>query len=307
MAENNAVTDFYETAPEDSEFISRIPEEIRYLRGAIRSAMAGEHVEIQTGNVVTGARHKMGAGRAYVGTYGSTGTMTGLNPAGNAISTSISSAATALADVGRFCVDVSDDYSIGVFANDAAEEGTAVWTYASVRAFQGTAVGTMYAASNSWKNLQIENNEWFVARNAADDDEVSVVKLDASDHVELPASAHLSTSDDPVDDKDIVPKAYVDQFGSAAWTPSAYTGGESVTYPNGMIEKSGNFTHTADNGIISFAAAFPTTCVNAMVCQGDTASLSFNIGCTGMAAVQMLVYNDNGQFGATTRWWARGY
>lgn len=222
MAENNAVVDFYETAPEDSEFISRIPAEIRFLRGAIRSAMGGEHAEIQTGNVVTGARHKMGAARIYVGTYGSTGAMTGLNPAGIDLSTSISTAATALADVGRMCVDVSDDYSLGIFANDVAAEGTSLWTYATVRGFKGTAYGPMYAASNSWRNLQVDNADWILGRNVADDDEVNIIKLNTADVPEIFVGAILSTSIDPVDDRGIAPKKYVD---SIALTLDSYTAG----------------------------------------------------------------------------------
>jgi hypothetical protein len=56
-------------------------------------------------------------------------------------------------------------------------------------------------------------------------------------------------------------KAYVDS--ATNFTPSAYTGGESVTLPNGLIIKFGTFTSTIDTDqTFSFDTAFPTACVS---------------------------------------------
>ena len=44
------------------------------------------------------------------------------------------------------------------------------------------------------------------------------------------------------------------------WSPTSYTGGESVTFPNGLIMKMGSKTFTGGSGSVSFGTAFPTAC-----------------------------------------------
>ena len=58
-------------------------------------------------------------------------------------------------------------------------------------------------------------------------------------------------------------KAYVDASSTDGFTPSTYSGEESVTFPNGLIIKFGTFTSTSDGDqTFSFDTAFPTACVS---------------------------------------------
>ncbi len=43
------------------------------------------------------------------------------------------------------------------------------------------------------------------------------------------------------------------------WSPTSYVGAESVTYPNGMIKKTGTVTSAATSGTVTFAVAFSTS------------------------------------------------
>jgi len=66
-------------------------------------------------------------------------------------------------------------------------------------------------------------------------------------------------------------KAYVDSY--PGFSPASYAGGQSVTFPNGLIWKYGSQTLTnssyADT-TVTFAAAFPTSCVSVMITSRDT-------------------------------------
>jgi len=81
-------------------------------------------------------------------------------------------------------------------------------------------------------------------------------------------------------------KAYVDSVSS--FTPSSYSGGESVTLPNGLIMKFGSVTASISGTSVSFGAAFPNGVVSALACPNNGATLTQGSGYSGKAAVDSL-------------------
>lgn len=51
------------------------------------------------------------------------------------------------------------------------------------------------------------------------------------------------------------------------WSPTAYAGGESVTFPNGLIFKHGIKARTGTLTTITFGTAFPTGVVSCNACE----------------------------------------
>ena len=70
-------------------------------------------------------------------------------------------------------------------------------------------------------------------------------------------------------------KAYVDTTAgpTVGFTPTSYTGGESVTFPNGLIIKFGQQTINVAGGNITFGTAFPNACISV---QGTAKSADSN-------------------------------
>ena len=107
--------------------------------------------------------------------------------------------------------------------------------------------------------IRLQNNANLTARNAAGDDDVNLIKANASDLVEIPDGAVLASSAAPTVDAGIANKKYVDdQVDTQNMTPSTYTGQESITFPNGAIRKCGKITQTGFGATITFDEAFPT-------------------------------------------------
>ena len=81
-------------------------------------------------------------------------------------------------------------------------------------------------------------------------------------------------------------KAYVD--GGGGFTPASYTGGETTTFPNGLIIKFGQVTLSAAAGSITFGTAFPNACISV---QDSTIALdsSKNMGITAFSATAITV------------------
>ena len=102
-------------------------------------------------------------------------------------------------------------------------------------------------------------------------------------------------------------KAYVDENGS--FTPSTYTGGESVTLPNNLIMKFGTQSVAADGtSAVSFATAFPGGITQVQL----TFQTLINVGSdAGLSASSQLVTGFTLQSGAanteTVAWMAIGY
>jgi hypothetical protein len=96
-------------------------------------------------------------------------------------------------------------------------------------------------------------------------------------------------------------KAYVD--GGGGFSPSAYTGEESVTLPNGLIMKWGISTLDGAGDTITFGTAFPNAVVN-VIGNEVGADTSSNLGVTSFSAT---VINVNPTSSGTYHWQAIGY
>jgi hypothetical protein len=72
------------------------------------------------------------------------------------------------------------------------------------------------------------------------------------------------------------------------FTPSPYAGEESITFPNGLIMKTGRTERTSTNTSVSFSTPFPTAIVAASVTIEDTSNgnvdAAANIGSTRSAS-----------------------
>lgn len=98
-------------------------------------------------------------------------------------------------------------------------------------------------------------------------------------------------------------------FVRNGFSPVSYTGGESVTFPNGLIMKWGSQTVTGDSqGTVTFGAAFPNACISAQATlafdgfqNNDAGCGVFNLGTTGLT-----LRNGFGLSGAIN-WFAIGY
>jgi len=109
-------------------------------------------------------------------------------------------------------------------------------------------------------------------------------------------------------------KKYVDDnVGSANYTPTSYTGGESVTFPNGLIIKSGyDASVTASSTEAkTFSTAFPNGVVSAIANVEHTAPLggNTNIYISSLSKTGFTAVNDNDDNGQAVGyyWMAIGY
>lgn len=118
----------------------------------------------------------------------------------------------------------------------------------------------------------------------------------------VPSEVTIFDEDDFVSDSDTgVPtqqstKAYVDTAITASetdgYTPTSYTGQQSIEHPNGYIMKFGTRT---GNGSVTFDTPFPTAAVNAQVSVGPTGSGS-GVECTvqALSTTSITLWNNLG-------------
>ena len=102
-------------------------------------------------------------------------------------------------------------------------------------------------------------------------------------------------------------KAYVD--GAPNFTPSTYTGEESVTFPNGLIMKWGKKNCTGDgNTAVSFGTGFPTACVNVQCTHNFSITVSNDSGVAAISVSQGGFTIRNGEgYAGDIFWQAIGY
>jgi len=100
-------------------------------------------------------------------------------------------------------------------------------------------------------------------------------------------------------------KAYVDTTAAptVGFTPTSYTGGESVTFPNGLIMKWGIVSLSSSGATITFAEAFPNAVINV---QGGAvgADTTANLGVTSFTKTQIVC---NPSVTSTYHWQAVGH
>ena len=96
------------------------------------------------------------------------------------------------------------------------------------------------------------------------------------------------------------------------WIPRAYVGGESITYPNGMIFKSGLSGHIAANNSldITYGTPFPSG-IKSMACSYLYGATTYNESCSIKQKVGSLlsVATIRNDIGATANvyWQAWGW
>jgi hypothetical protein len=103
-------------------------------------------------------------------------------------------------------------------------------------------------------------------------------------------------------------KAYVDNSSTDGFTPTSYTGEESVTLPNGLILKWGSVSVGADSTAnATFGTAFPNAIVSAQATLGsdfnpgnDAGCAVYNLSTTG------LTVRNGWQGTVTINWHAIG-
>jgi hypothetical protein len=73
-------------------------------------------------------------------------------------------------------------------------------------------------------------------------------------------------------------KAYVDTTAgpTVGFTPTSYTGTESVTLPNGLIMKFGEGTASSGTGTVTYGAAFPNAVISVNISPRDSSTRSSN-------------------------------
>lgn len=97
-------------------------------------------------------------------------------------------------------------------------------------------------------------------------------------------------------------------FVKNGFTPSSYTGGESVTFPNGLIMKWGSVTVSGDGFVnLTFGTAFPNECVSAQATLGFNFNANQDAGCSvfNLATTGLTLKNGFGTSGAVN-WFAIG-
>lgn len=109
-------------------------------------------------------------------------------------------------------------------------------------------------------------------------------------------------------DGDIIEGPSIASLPTEGYAPTAYAGGESVTFPNGMIIKTG-FYSTTTNGtkVITFDEAFPTGVVSAQISFKGTAAddAYFPVSALTTSAVTVILGDVN--FSLGLYWTVIGY
>jgi len=96
-------------------------------------------------------------------------------------------------------------------------------------------------------------------------------------------------------------KAYVgDQIdatvGSGTMSPLSYVGGESVTFPNGLVIKFGRVAGGSATITVTFGSAFPNSCIMVMACEGDNdlPNRYGNVNCHTLTTTSLKIYSYSG-------------
>jgi hypothetical protein len=94
-------------------------------------------------------------------------------------------------------------------------------------------------------------------------------------------------------------------IGTGAFSPTSYASEESITFPNGLIEKSGYTARTGNTTTITFGTAFPTAVVSAIVTVYRAAGAnSYTPVVQTLTTSNMTVYHDTTATGYY--WFVRG-
>ena len=105
---------------------------------------------------------------------------------------------------------------------------------------------------------------------------------------------------------DAAPKAQMEVNNVAG---ASYTGGESVTLPNGLIMKWGEFNPSNGSNSVSYGTAFPTATVNIQYARFKATHSTYedNNSVTAKSASGFNIHVTNGSAYGTLMWQAIGY
>ena len=84
-----------------------------------------------------------------------------------------------------------------------------------------------------------------------------------------------------------------------------YSGGESITFSNGLILKQGTATVNITPVDVTFAVAFPTAIDNAW-CQNTVAAVGEPVAVTAQTTTKITMDRDGGSGSQTVNWFAIG-
>jgi len=122
------------------------------------------------------------------------------------------------------------------------------------------------------------------------------------------SSFPLTPEDAPEEDYQVANVKFVnDNSGAANWTPTAYAGEESITFPNGLIMKMGYKARSGRNTVLAFDTAFPNACIVAMISPVNESehNISYDTAISDKSKTGFDINNsDNNVDGYY--WWAIG-
>jgi len=75
--------------------------------------------------------------------------------------------------------------------------------------------------------------------------------------------------------------------------PFNYVGGESVTYPNGLIEKSGYLARTGLDTTVTFATPFPNDCISAVAIAVFDGALDYEVHLKARPTVNSFIITES--------------
>lgn len=167
---------------------------------------------------------------------------------------------------------------------DVSGKAEFTWTDEDEQELIITDAGTLNIVSADLLGT-LANNTYFTAVDIAGTGTVDLIKSDVSNVATIPDGSQMATSAAPISTNGIANKKYVDdQQHNAAFTPASYAGGESVTFPNGLIVKMGAFSPSSNPDTVTFVAAFPNAIVGLSVTPHDNTNPDFYVSAYNASA-----------------------
>jgi hypothetical protein len=166
-------------------------------------------------------------------------------------------------------------------------------TTAKIASATGTSDGVTFAKIRQLENMKTIGN---VSGSTAAPTQVSILD---EDNMASDSATSLVTQQSV--------KAYVDN-SKAGFNPTAYSGGESVTLPNGLIIKMGSVTATGNAATtVTFASAFPSGFVSGSATPSEDTNTDRNaLKLANAGASSIQIRNTNGS-NVTAYWIAYGH
>ena len=196
--------------------------------------------------------------------------------------------------------DMGCDYIKGTTAEKYFED-------AAGNEIQLTDAGKIRLRSTDYK---LAHNTNLVGIDASGTGTVNLIKVNASNKPEIPDGAVLASSAAPTVDAGFANKKYVDDSLASGLAlkdgilPLVYAGGDSVTFPNGLIMKMGRGTTTVDGWAqVFFGTAFPTSVISASVTFGHWDHPHYETPQIHALSVSSMIIVSGTCYANTTYYW----